>query len=211
MKIARPQMPPKLEDIALDEFLTGEIETVRLHDINATNCHAIALEMSGVQIEKVTFTQAQFERMSGRDVRIIKTDLSTAILSASTLNRVEFSNCRMVGADFNKTALHDITFKGCKLDMANFRFADLRRVVFTDCTFTEADFLGATLHDVSFQTCTLEKTVFEQVKAKNLDLRGSDLLELRGWGSLKGVTIDDLQLAAAAPYLAQELGLRVMR
>jgi uncharacterized protein YjbI with pentapeptide repeats len=86
---------------------------------------------------------------------------------------------------------------------------DLRRVKFIDCTFTEADFLGATLHDVTFESCMLEKTIFEQVKCKQVDLRGSQLMEIKGWRSLKGATIDDLQLVTVAPYLANELGLLI--
>ena len=115
----------------------------------------------------------------------------------------------MPAVDFNKTTLHDVTFKGCKLDMANFRFSDLRRVKFVDCTLVEADFLGATIHEVTFESCTLEKTEFNQAKCKQLDLRTSELHEISGWSSLKGATIDGMQLAAVAPYLARELGLTV--
>jgi hypothetical protein len=42
-----------------------------------------------------------------------------------------------------------------------------------------------------------------------VDLRSSQLSEIRGWGSMKGAIIDDLQLISAAPYFAVELGLIV--
>jgi uncharacterized protein YjbI with pentapeptide repeats len=93
--------------------------------------------------------------------------------------------------------------------MANFRFADMRRVKCVDCTFVDADFLGATLHDVSFESCMLERTVFTKANCKTVDLRSSDLLELSGWSALKGAMIDGAQLVAAAPYLANELGIVV--
>jgi hypothetical protein len=58
-----------------------------------------------------------------------------------------------------------------------------------------------------FETSVLEKTVFDRTHCKQVDLRGSQLTELSGWGSMKGVIIDDLQLATMAPYFAHELGL----
>ena len=73
----------------------------------------------------------------------------------------------------------------------------------------ESDFLSAILHDVQFESCTLEKTIFDQVKCKQVDLRSSELLELSGWSSLRGAIIDSVQLAAIAPYLAQELGISI--
>ncbi|HEX6416748.1 MAG TPA: pentapeptide repeat-containing protein, partial [Candidatus Saccharimonadales bacterium] len=136
-------------------------------------------------------------------------DFSGANISSGGLNRAEFANCRLGGTDFNTTSLHDVTFRGCKLDMANFRAGDLRRVVFIDCTLIEADFIGAQLHDVSFESCTLERVAFAQAKCKNVDFRTSELYELSGWSSLKGSTIDQVQLASAAPYLAHELGITI--
>lgn len=209
MKIAAPILPARLEDATLRALQDGELEDALIRDVDATSCHVVALELSGVVMEKVTLTSAQLERISGRDVRMKRCDFSAAHLENGGLNRAEFSDCRMTGVDFNKTVLHDVAFFGCKVDMANFRFGDLRRVKFTDCTFVEADFLGATLRDVSFENCTLERTVFDQVKCKNVDLRGSELHEIAGWKSLKGAIIDSVQLAGVAPYLAQELGLRI--
>jgi uncharacterized protein YjbI with pentapeptide repeats len=209
MTISAPRIPSQLTTATLDDLLAGDLEDVRLQNIDATNCHATSLEISGVALEKIVLTAAQFERINARDLKTLKCDLSSAVMNSGAINRAAFDGCRMTGCDFNKTQLHDVTFTGCKLDMANLRFADLRRVRFVDCTLNETDFLGATLHDVSFQSCLLEKTVFDQAKCKQVDLRSSQLLEVSGWHSLKGATIDDLQLVAVAPYLACELGIIV--
>lgn len=209
MKIAKPILPIKLEDISLEDFQDGDIETALLQDADATNIHIVDLQISEVAFERNVLTSAQLERASIRDFTAKQCDFSAAHITNGNVNRAEFNSNRMPAVDFNKTTLHDVTFKGCKLDMANFRFSDLRRVKFTDCTFTESDFLGATLHDVSFESCTLEKTVFDQAKCKFVDLRTSDLIEISGWMSLKGATIDSVQLANVAPYLANELGLTI--
>lgn len=209
MKIAQPTLSQTLDVAGLEDFLEGELEGVMLEGLDATGQHVAPLDMAGVRIEKSLLTAALLERVSARDVLAIRTDFSATQLSDAAVNRARFADCRMNGVDFSHAALHDVTFAGCKLDMVNFRFADIRRVHFVDCELREADFLGATLHDVSFESCTLNKTVFDQAKCKKMDLRTSELIELSGWVSLKGATIDGAQLAAAAPYLAHAIGLEV--
>ena len=209
MKLSPPRIVAQLPDATLEMLHEGELDEVLLRDIDATKVNVPALIIDGSVIEKVTFLQAQLVRVSAKDMRVKQSDLSSVVFNDGQFNRVEFSTCRMTGVDFSKATLHDVIFRGCKLDLANFRFADLRRVRFIDCTLSETDFMGATLHDVGFQTCTLEKTVFDRAKCTQVDLRGSQLIEISGWGSLKGATIDDLQLITIAPYLANELGLSV--
>lgn len=209
MKLARPRLLPQLEDGSIKDLLEGELDEVRLYDIDATKTTVLALDISGVLLEKMGFLQAQLPRVTARDMVAKQCDFSSTVLADGAFNRVEFINCRMTGVDFNKASVHDVLFRGCKLDMANFRFADVRRVQFIDCTFVESDFLNATLHDVRFESCVLEKVTFDQAKCKQVDLRTSQLVELSGWSSLKGAVIDTAQLMAIAPYLASTLGVIV--
>ena len=113
----------------------------------------------------------------------------------------------MTGLDLSRSTLKDVTFEGCKLDMVNVRFAKLTRVQFIDCIMNEADFQAAELTDVAFQNSHLEKVEFGQCKLKSVDARSSQLFDIRGWQSLKGLTIDSAQLVSIAPQLAVELGL----
>lgn len=209
MKLSTPRIPAYLSDAVLDILPDGELYEVRLTDQDATKMNVPALLIDSVVIEKCSFLQAQLLRVGAKDLQVKQSDFSSAALIDGSLNRVEFSNCRMSGVDFSKATLHDVTFRGCKLDLANFRFTDIRRVRFIDCTLVETDFLGATLHDVGFQTCTLEKTIFERAKCSLVDMRSSELQEISGWGSMKGVILDSLQLVGVAPYLARELGLNI--
>lgn len=209
MKRSSPRLSPQLVSVGIEELLDGELETAKVTDADATNCAITALDLSDVRLEKVLLTAAQCERVSARDVVVKGCDLSAANVSNGGWNRAEFSNCRMTGVDFSRSSLHDVVFKDCLLTMANFRFADLRRVEFVNCTMNEADFLGARLVDVSFETSHLEKAVFETASCTRVDLRTSELTDLVGWKSLKGATIDTVQLMAVAPYLANEVGIRV--
>lgn len=210
MKIAAPKLPVHMDDSTASTMVNdGELEEVRLHDEDATNCNVAALDLTSVRLEKMQFTGAHFSRVTMRDVTAQGTDFSSAYLDNGMIVRAEFANCRMTGVDFSRTSLHDVVFRGCKLDMANLRQTDLRRVQFIDCTLVETDFMNAKLTLTEFQSCTLEKTVFSQATCKQVDLRSSQLIDIVGWRDLKGATIDGAQLATAAPYLAQELGVIV--
>ena len=158
-------------------------------------------------MERVLLASAQLERLSVSDVVIKDCDLSAANCSESSWFRALIKGGRLTGWDGNKSLLKDVEFRGCKLDMANFRFAKLERVRFVDCVLTEADFLGADMKDVDFQDCRLERTQFSQAKLRAVDLRSSQLIDIKGWTSMKGAIIDDVQLVAAAAYLANEIGL----
>jgi uncharacterized protein YjbI with pentapeptide repeats len=210
MNIAYPKLPAHLPELAIEDMLrNGELENGMLQDRDAVNSNVEALELTDIVAEKIVFTGSHFHRIVARDVIMRHSDFSSVSLDSGHLVRVEFTNCRMTGVDFNQTILHDVTFKDCKLDLANFRKADLRRVAFIDCTFQETDFAGAQLNSVDFQSCTLENTTFDQSRCQKLDLRTSQLIAIQGWKSLKGATIDGVQLISAAPYLAHELGISV--
>jgi uncharacterized protein YjbI with pentapeptide repeats len=210
MKIAQPRLSAHLATMSFADFEREE----ELENALVGNEEAIQRVISGAQLESVLFekiqlTASHFERMAARDTVFKHCDLSSTVVGNGALNRVLFDNCRMIGVDFNKTALHDVVFRGCKLDMANFRFADLRRIQFVDCTLAETDFLGAVMNDIAFESCVLQKTIFDQVKCKQVDLRTSQLDDISGWASMKGMIIDDAQLMSVAGYLARELGIAV--
>jgi hypothetical protein len=45
--------------------------------------------------------------------------------------------------------------------------------------------------------------------SKDVDLRGADLTISAGYDSLRGVTIDTVQMVSLAPALAHHLGIRI--
>lgn len=212
MKITAPKIPHKnlLGQGDISQFITE----ATLEDLHFTGGNAIAIRATNVSLDevwldKVTLVQANLEKLMVRDGIFHNCDLSAANCSSGSCIRVKMSDGRMVGVDFSSCTLQDVTFADCKLDMANFRACKLVRVRFANCTLVETDFQGANFHDVTFEDCTLEKTVFNHCEAKNLDLRSSQLFDLRGWRDLRGARIDTAQLTAVAPELALEIGLRV--
>ena len=212
MKLTAPKIPHKnllgQGDVSL--FVTeATLEDLLFLGGDFTSQRATNVSLDEVWLEKAIFTQANMEQLMVRDGIFHGCDFSAANCSSGSCIRVKFSGGRMAGIDVSGSTLQDVTFADCKLDMANFRACKLTRVKFSNCALVETDFQGATFTDVAFENCTLEKTVFNYCEVKNLDLRSSQLFDLRGWQSLRGAQIDTAQLTAVAPELAMEIGLRV--
>ena len=106
-------------------------------------------------------------------------------------------------------ALRRVTFRGGKLDSVNFRSGVFTDVTFEDCMLRDTDFGGATLLRVGFAGCTLTGADFTKAACTEVDLRGAQLGITAGYESLRGVTIDSVQLVTLAPYLARHLGITV--
>ena len=105
--------------------------------------------------------------------------------------------------------LRRVTFAGCKLDSVNFRDAALTDVTFDNCLLREVDFGSATLTRTVFTNSRLDRTDFSRVTLDRVDLRGAELGITITPDSLRGALITSAQLIAAAPLLAETLGITV--
>ena len=209
IKIGSPHLPTPLAQLSGKKLSDSPLRSFHLRGEDLNSIRIRNLDLSGGLIEGVSFDGAKLSKMLVNDVVFKHVSLATTDCSESSFIRVEISDGRMTGWDTNMSTLEDLVISRCKLDMANFRSTNLKRVRFSDCILTEADFLGATLEEVDFQDCLLEKTQFSQCKMRDVDLRASQLIDIAGWGYLKGAMINSVQLAAVAPYLAHELGIKV--
>jgi uncharacterized protein YjbI with pentapeptide repeats len=124
--------------------------------------------------------------------------------------RVEFLRCRLTGTELAEATLKDVTFTECRLDLAGLRFAKLERVVFRDCRMGESDFYGATLKDVLFERCELREATFSSIEPQGLELRGCDLVGLRGAEALRGARMPFNDVLANAVLFASVAGVEIL-
>jgi uncharacterized protein YjbI with pentapeptide repeats len=209
--IAAPKLPTILEDADITQFESeATLEGCQLEDSELTATTADSVSLDEVQLSRIILTEAKLDKLVARDTIIKNCDFSAAQCSEISLQRVSVTGGRMTGWDCNKGLFKDVTFTGCKLDMANFRFAKLTNVKFIDCILTNADFLKAEMYKVAFEDCLLEQTDFNQCSLRDVDLRSSQLINVKGWKYMGGVIIDSVQLTLIAPHLADELGIKVV-
>lgn len=212
MKLGNPTINKADLDVTDIDSLQPE---ARLEQVMLSG-EGVGLRASNLSIEesvldRVRLIEAKLEKLSLGDVELKACDFSAAHCSESSLVRVRFNSGRMTGVDFSRSTLKDVVFEDCKLDMANFRFTKLARVKFINCMLHEADFQVAELQEVTFEGCRIEKVEFGQSKIKHVDVRTSQLYDIRGWQSLRGLIIDSTQLVIIAPQLANELGIIIKR
>jgi uncharacterized protein YjbI with pentapeptide repeats len=138
------------------------------------------------------------------EVRFVAADLAETGWQDVTL-----TGCALAGVPAFSAALRRVTFRDSKLDSVNFRAGSLTDVTFENCLLRDPDFGGATLLRVSFPGCTLTGADFTKVTCTDVDLRRAELGISAGYESLRGATIDTVQLVGLAPFLARHLGITV--
>jgi uncharacterized protein YjbI with pentapeptide repeats len=211
LQVTPPKIPPRngLEPADIRFLKTdSSLEQVSITG-DAAGSIAKNLRLDEALLERVNLMEAKLEKMGLSDVIIKGCDLSAARAPESSWVRTHVWGGRVSGIDLSRSTLKDVTFEDCKMDMANFRYARLARVRFVSCMLTDADFQGAELHDVIFEDCHLERVEFSAARLKNVNASGSQLINLRGWRSLKGLMLDSAQLMDVAPQMALALGIKL--
>lgn len=209
MKVVLPKKPARSFTEPFTNQLQAElrIENAHIELLDAIGVHAENMSIDESVLERVQCVQAKLEKLGLSDVKLQGCDLSAAKCADGSWLRVHVKGGRLTGIDLSNTTLKDVTFEDCKLDLANFRASKLTRVQFIGCHLQETDFQMATLTNVAFTSSELSKVAFSRAVLKQVDARTSQLFDIRGWDSLKGLTLDTSQLMAIAPELANELGL----
>ena len=173
-------------------------------DADAGNCHFLECEFASTSFDGGRLRKARFTDTRLREVRFVACDLA----ETGWLDTI-LAGCALAGVQAFSASMRRVTFRDCKLDSVNFRSSTLRDVTFENCLLLDADFGAATLRRVSFGGCTLTRADFAKVSCTDVDLRGAVLGISGGYESLRGATIDSVQLVALAPLLAHHLGITV--
>ncbi len=200
-----PELTPYRGDLAEG----GEYEGLRFAEATydeaaAGGCHFLDCTFANVSFGGGRLRRSRFTDTRMRDTRFVATDLAETRWQDAVL-----TGCALAGVQAFSAVMRRVTFREGKLDSVNFRGSMLTDVTFENCLLRDADFGGATLERVSFAGCTLTEADFTKVTCTDVDLRGAGLGIAAGFESLRGVTIDSVQLVGLAPQLAHHLGISV--
>lgn len=122
----------------------------------------------------------------------------------------EIVSSAFIGAEMFSVELRRTAFYDCKLDSVNFRNGKLQDVTFVDCLLKDVDFGDATLVNATFAGTVLDGVRLNKAHMKKVDLRGASAIGIsEGVESLKGATVNSLQLLDLAPLLAHAMGIIV--
>ncbi|TKC01782.1 pentapeptide repeat-containing protein [Pedobacter cryotolerans] len=121
------------------------------------------------QFEDCTFknsdlSEANFYGCNFVKCTFINCNLSMVKFAQIGLDNIQFTDCKMVGADFSnaKDFLFGINFSKCILDYAAFMKKKNRKAKFENCSLKGADFSEADLTDTKFINCDFDRAIFMQ-------------------------------------------------
>jgi len=211
-KVPRGRIPADLPS-ALDyltqvdsaRFLSAiPLEDVHLDTADVTGAEIPSLSVTGGVIERVVFAQARMQTAVLRDVRLVKCDLSNAVLRGFEARRVEFIDCRLLGMKVIECRWHDVLVENCDARYAQFNGGIVRSCEFKGTRLDEADFRGVNLEGTTFVDTALRRADLSGARLNNVNLRGADIdgLVVRA-EDLKGALVT----APQAMDLARLLGL----
>lgn len=207
-----PTIPPDLHLVKKEsgKLENGQnIENSAISEASFSESLAAGVSVDGCRISTTDLSNSKFKKLTVTDTILDHCQLFGLNADGAGIQRVEALHCPMSGIVLSDCLIKDVRFKDCKVNLGNLRFTKFMNVDFQDCVLTEADFQNAYLKNVKFEDCDLTKADFSQAKCEKVDLRSSQLNEVKGLPSLSGAIISGTQLISLSQQLAGQLGIIV--
>jgi uncharacterized protein YjbI with pentapeptide repeats len=127
----------------------------------------------------------------------------------TTWRDVRIERPRWGSAELFDAELEQVLISGGKIDYLNLRESQLTDVVIDGCSIGELDLGGVRADRVALRDCRIGTLDVTRADLVDVDLRSSSFDAVTGLEGLRGVVVDDGQLALLAPLLAAQLGIVV--
>ncbi|MCB7135833.1 pentapeptide repeat-containing protein [Cellulosimicrobium marinum] len=180
-------------------FADLDLDVLALRDASVLGSRFDAVRADEAELRGVTLTEVVLDRLDVPVLRGVR----------GRWRDVEVRGARLGSAEVYESTWDGVHLVGCKLGYVNLRGASLQDVAFTDCTIDELDLVQARATRVAFAGTRVRRLDVQASTLAHVDLRGADLDDLAGVGSLRGATIGPEQLARLAGLLADDLGIVV--
>ena len=210
--------PPVVSFAALGTLVDTGASGLRPSDEREGERYSDA-DLSGVDLSGAHFIECEFDSvtLTGtqlRGARFVDTLFTasfapTLLAGRSTWRDSLVQSPRWGSAELFDAEINSVHIRGGKIDYLNLRSARLTNVLIEDCQIGELD-LGSIRGDrVAIRNCRIGTLDLTRATCANVDIRGSEFSTINGLEGLRGVTVDEQQLALLAPVLAAHIGLVV--
>lgn len=209
--------PPRLTTLVLPELEEGDSALLNPHALvegrrftgEWEGVDLVDAELSECLLERVVLVEAALRGVRIVDTRISVLNAPVLPASRSTWRDVVIEQSRIGSGEFYDSELRAVAITHSKLGYINLRGSKLTDVRIADNTIDELDLGGVTAQRLAVRDCQIGILDVTGSRFTDVDLRGSTFHEIHGMTGLRGVTIDEHQLAELAPLLAAEAGIRV--
>ena len=139
-----------------EEFLTKD----DYDNCSFTNCSFYKSDLSGI-----IFNDCKFDSC----------DMSLAAMNNTTLNNVNFINCKLLGLHFEdcNEFVISISFENCILKLSTFYKQKLKSTKFINCNLKDVDFGETDLSGSTFDNCDLLRATFDHTNLEKVDFRSA--------------------------------------
>ncbi len=201
-----PRVPPEnlpgKDDLTLVEterLLAGEpIEECLIQEIDLSGRRIPSLVALNSVMDHVSFASSRIAKFRLRDARLVKCDLSNAVLHGFEATRIEFVDCRMTGMSAIQCHWEDVLVENCDLRYAQLSDGQIRSSEFKSCNLGDADLRGAHLEGAIFTNAVLCRADLSKARLRGTDLRGAEI---------EGVTVQPEDLRGAIVNVTQAMDL----
>ncbi len=198
--------PEMLADEVVWERVVVDADDEVANGIGAVAAHVEIIETALVGAQ---LTGARLRGLRVSDSRWRGVDASGLIADSASFVRVELVGCRLSGIDLAGARLTDVRFVDCRMDEANLRMVRGDRVAFERCDLRGAELIDARLPGAALVDCDLSATQLSGADLAGGRITGSIVDTVKGASSLRGVTIDPLQVLPLGARLLGELDIVV--
>jgi uncharacterized protein YjbI with pentapeptide repeats len=206
-----PELPAELQTAEIAGLAHDScIAEVELGEVSFADQHANGVKFEAVRLTRVEFFGARLEHLRIVDSALEGCNLANLHARHARIERTKIENSRLTGIDLAESSLSDVTFNGCRIDLASFGFSRLERVTFEDCLLAQTDFLETKLDSVRFHRCELARADFREARLTRCELRHSDLADIQGAKSLRGIAMEWPDIVNMAGLWAATLGIEVL-
>ena len=155
------------EDLVFDDILFEQISYLEktLSGKEFENCIFRKCDLSKSMLANNTFIDCRFEACN----------LSVSKFNGSSLQNIEFLDCKILGVDFSqcKDFLFEVHFDNCVLDYAVFMGKKMAKTRFLKSLLKEVNFIQADLSSSRFDQTDLSGAVFNETNLTGVDFRSA--------------------------------------
>ena len=176
-------------------------------------------DLSGFDLSGLTIMECEFDGVTLTDAelrgsRFVETLITASFAPTLVAGRTSWRDVLIQAPRWGSAELFDadmnaVHIRGGKIDYLNLRGARLTNVLIEDCQIGELDLGGMRGDRVAVRGCRIGTLDLTRASNSSVDIRGSEFSVVNGLEGMRGVTVDESQLALLAPVLASHLGIVV--
>ncbi|MGB0647965.1 MAG: pentapeptide repeat-containing protein [Bradymonadia bacterium] len=129
------------------------------------------VECYGTEIRGAKLSAATLNRWVFEDCRFVQCDMSNVRFSEVSLHQCKFSECRLFGVDWRLANPFNfsVSFEHCQLAYSNFSGLSLNHLLMESSDCSHVDFSEATLNGADFSGSSLQDAIFEQSEMRDVN------------------------------------------